>query len=179
MNKIDMMFSFVLGASVGSILTWEIVKYKFNLGPLEEIIECDTSNDDTPIEGIEGVKKNAKSIIDEHEYVAYNKGMQDEKEGEDSNMNDDKKPYVITPDEYDCSDYEPITLNYYADGVLTDIYDNIIEDIDGTVGFESLEHFGEYEEDTVYVRDDSAQTDYEILRDSDEYYDKYPDERNI
>lgn len=83
--------------------------------------------------------------------MAYNKS--EEKE-EDESMNN-TGPYVITPDEYDCSEYEPTTLNYYADGVLTDIYDNKIDDIDDMVGLESLDHFGEYEEDTVYVRDDS------------------------
>lgn len=88
-------------------------------------------------------------------------------------------PYVITPDEYDYSEYEPTTLNYYSDGVLTDIYDNKIDDIDEMVGLESLEHFGEYEDDTVYVRDDSKKVDYEILRNSEEYYDLYPDERNV
>ena len=88
------------------------------------------------------------------------------------------RPYVITPDEYDCSEYEPTTLNYYADGVLTDIYDNKIDNIDDMVGLESLEHFGEYEKDTVYVRDDDKKVDYEILRNSEEYYDLYPDERN-
>ena len=46
------------------------------------------------------------------------------------------------------------------------------------VGLESLDHFGEYEEDTVYVRDDSKKVDYEILRNTEEYYDLYPDERN-
>jgi hypothetical protein len=33
------------------------------------------------------------------------------------------------------------------------------------VGEESLEHFGEYEEDTVFVRNDHLMTGYEIQRD--------------
>ena len=161
----------------GSVVTWEVVKYKFDLGPYEDIIEEGGSENSelTSVEGIEGVKKNAKNIIETQEYVAYNKS--EEKE-DDESMNN-TGPYVITPDEYDCSEYEPTTLNYYSDGVLTDIYDNKIDDIDEMVGLESLEHFGEYEDDTVYVRDDSKKVDYEILRNSEEYYDLYPDERNV
>ena len=57
------------------------------------------------------------------------------------------------------------------------MYDNIIEDVEGTVGTDSLTHFGEYEDDSVFVRNDEKQIDYEILLDSDKYYDKYPEER--
>ena len=53
----------------------------------------------------------------------------------------------------------------YADGVLTDDWDHPIEDVEGLVGVESLTHFGEYEEDSVYVRNDRYKTDYEILKD--------------
>ena len=75
MNKIDMIFSFILGAAAGSVVTWEVVKYKFDLGPYEDIIEeCSSENSElTSVEGIEGVKKNAKNIIKTQEYVAYNK----------------------------------------------------------------------------------------------------------
>ena len=86
-------------------------------------------------------------------------------------------PYVIPPEEYDENDYETESLTYYADGVLTDMYDNIIEDVEDTVGTDSLTHFGEYEDDSVFVRNDERQIDYEILLDSDKYYDKYPEER--
>ena len=65
MNKIDMIFSFILGAAAGSVVTWEVVKYKFDFGPYEDIIEeCSSENSElTSVEGIEGVKKNAKNII--------------------------------------------------------------------------------------------------------------------
>ena len=99
MNKIDMIFSFILGAAAGSVVTWEVVKYKFDLGPYEDIIEEGGSENSelTSVEGIEGVKKNAKNIIETQEYVAYNKS--EEKE-DDESMNN-TGPYVITPDEYD------------------------------------------------------------------------------
>ncbi len=76
------------------------------------------------------------------------------------------KPYVIPPEDFgEEGDYEIKSLTYYADGVLTDDWDNVIEDIDELIGEESLTHFGEYEDDSVFVRDDQMKIDYEILRD--------------
>ena len=53
--------------------------------------------------------------------------------------------------------------------MLTDENDEIIEDVEETVGFESLNHFGEYEDDSVFVRNDARKCDYEILLDQRTY----------
>lgn len=82
------------------------------------------------------------------------------------------RPYVIDPWDFGEEDgYDTITLNYYADGVLTDDDNNVIEDeeIDDIVGKDFAEHFGEYEKDCVCVRNDRLKTDYEICRDLIEY----------
>lgn len=62
---------------------------------------------------------------------------------------------------------------YYADGVLANYYDEPIDDIDEYVGKDSLNHFGEYEADSVYVRNDEKKIDYEILRDDRKFSDVY------
>jgi hypothetical protein len=84
------------------------------------------------------------------------------------------RPYVISPAEFDTEDdYEVCSLNYYADGVLADDAGNVIEDVDGMVGRDSLTHFGEYEDDSVHVRNDALRCDFEILRDLSNYSDTY------
>lgn len=83
-----------------------------------------------------------------------------------------EKPYVIAPEEFgEMDDYETVSLTYYSDGVLTDDFDNEIEDVEGMVGEDSLDHFGEYEDDSVFVRNDRYKTDYEILLDLRKYSD--------
>ena len=73
-------------------------------------------------------------------------------------------PYVISPEEFgEYDDYEKITFTYYSDGVLADDCDQMIRDYDDIVGNDFYEHFGEYEQDSVYVRNDARKTDYEIL----------------
>lgn len=83
-----------------------------------------------------------------------------------------KPPYVISPDEFgEIEEYATETLYYYKDHVLADDQDNIIEDADDVIGVGSLTHFGEYEDDSVFVRNDREETDYEILLDPREYSD--------
>ena len=84
------------------------------------------------------------------------------------------RPYVIPPTEFDTEDdYEVYSLTYYADGVLADEQDNPIENIDGMIGRDSLNHFGEYEDHTVYVRNDDMQCDFEVQRDLRNYSDVF------
>ena len=87
-----------------------------------------------------------------------------------------KKPYVIPPEEYgEKLGYDMVSLQYYADGVLVDDAYNKYEadEIEMLVGLKSLEHFGDNEKDpdTVYVRNEDRETDYEILAVEDRYED--------
>ena len=85
--------------------------------------------------------------------------------GKGENEVEFKKPYVISPEEFgEMNDYEKTSLTYYANGVLTDESDEIIYNIEETVG-DALEHFGEYEDDSVFVRNEENMCDYEILLD--------------
>lgn len=78
--------------------------------------------------------------------------------------------YIIRPDEFgEYDDYDTISLTYYADHILTDEDDEIVEDIEDKIGFDALNHFGEYEEDSVFVRNDRIKCDYEILLDQRKY----------
>ena len=78
--------------------------------------------------------------------------------------------YIIRPDEFgEYDDYDTISLTYYADHILTDEDDEIVEDIEDKIGFDALSHFGEYEEDSVFVRNDRIKCDYEILLDQRKY----------
>ena len=74
-------------------------------------------------------------------------------------------PYVIEPDEFgELEGYEQVSLTYYADGILADEHGVIIDDVEGIVG-DALDHFGEYEDDSVFCRSDPKRCDYEILKD--------------
>ena len=82
------------------------------------------------------------------------------------------RPYIIEPQEFGALDgYSLITLYHYSDNVLADDCDELVEDLDNVVGEDYASHFGEYEDDCVYVRNDRLKADYEICRDLRKYSD--------
>ena len=156
---------FAAGAAIGSAVTWKIVKTKY-----EQIAQ----------EEIESVKKIFKHRIEEDKTTDEVEASEPQAPVENTPADDREvmkmilKPYVISPEEFgDKEDegYESISLTYYADGVLTDDWDERVDDVEETVGTDSLTHFGEYEDDSVFVRNDELKADYEILLDSRNYRD--------
>ena len=78
---------------------------------------------------------------------------------------------VLTPEEFRESSKNAKTLIYYKDGVLADTFGNVIKDINGEVGPEALKTFGLYDDESVYVRNDNNDFDYEIIRSPKTYGD--------
>ena len=155
---------FAAGAAIGSVITWKMVKTKYDQLIQEEIDSIKEAFSREEEEMVEDAK-NYVDILNDRGYATEET---DQKGGEDSV----ERPYVISPDEFDEFDnYEAVSLTYYADGVLTDEDDQPVDDVDEIVGEESLNHFGEYEDDSVFVRNDRLKTDYEILMDTRRFED--------
>ena len=169
------LFIFAVGAAIGSAVTWKFVETKYKKLADEDIASykemCErkygavekAESEKAPV--TEAPKSSVAQAIDICK-----------KEGYDMNVDecgrDMSKPYVIRPEEFgQFDDYKQVSLSYYEkDKVLTDELDNPIEDVDMTVGLDSLTHFGQYEDDSVYVRNDERMTDYEILLDIRGYW---------
>ena len=172
MNKI---FIFTLGAAVGSVVTWKLVKDKYARIAQEEIdsVKEVFSKRNKPEESVE--EKDEEPVPEPEEVAEYksiinNCGYSVVERVETTH----DKPYVIEPEIFgEDPDYETISLTYYADGVLTDENNCIIDpgEIESLIGEESLDHFGEYEDDSVFVRNEERKTDYEILSVSGNYDD--------
>ena len=182
---------FAAGAAAGSAVTWKLLKTKYEQIAQEEIDSvkerffASKNNDDaneTKDEAVEytlgtsqkpDIREYAAKLQEEGYSTDYN-GITTETKKE---VADVERPYTISPDEYgELDDYEMISLTYYADDVLADDMDEIVEDVDSVVGKDSLETFGEYEKDSVFVRNDERKCDYEILRDARNYSDVVPPE---
>lgn len=82
---------------------------------------------------------------------------------------DTTKPYIITQEEFNDSEYDCVTLFYCADKVLTDDDFNQITNIGIVGGYPILNEFGKYDYDCLYVRDNKKATDYEILLEEREF----------
>ncbi|MBS6180527.1 MAG: hypothetical protein KH921_07040 [Erysipelotrichaceae bacterium] len=180
MNKATNVLIFVLGAAVGSVVTWQYVKNKYERIAQEEIDSVKEvflkREPDVTVEVKEADVRNRKE--EKPGVVEYAARLQKEGYTNYAGMNSVEEvkvaesPYVISPEEFgEFDEYEKISLTYYADQVLADENDELVDDVDDVIGFESLTHFGEYEDDSVFVRNDRLKCDYEILMDSRLYSD--------
>ena len=188
MNKAAGFVMFVLGAAVGSVVTWQYTKKKYEQIAQEEIdsvkeifsrresaadVEIVTPEPQTAKVGKPEEKPDITEYaarLEREGYTNYSNVSAGEKKEEQEAI--EMKPYVISPDEFgEFEDYERISLSYYADQILADEDDEKVEDVDNVVGLESLTHFGEFEDDSVFVRNDRLKCDYEILLDQRTYSD--------
>lgn len=172
---------FTTGAAIGSVVTWKLVKTKYEQIANEEIEsvrefyaqkdkekltddaygedeeEPDAEEDEKTVE-----MKKYRDIISSEGYYG------EEKEGNEPMVDD--KPFVISPDDAEDSDYSIECLDYYeGDETLVDAFGDVVENIEETVGADFASHFGEYEPDTVFVQNDEHGLIYEICRDYRSY----------
>lgn len=85
---------------------------------------------------------------------------------------DDGFIYTIDPDDFNIlEDYGTETLYYTRDNYVVDVdYRKLSDDeIKATIGHDPLGSFGEYEDDSVHVRNEIRQIDYEILLSDKDY----------
>ena len=178
---------FVAGSAIGSVVTWKLIEKKYkDLADeeIESVIETFKNRKpritkDEVKETVEKVinkwkepKETVEDIVTAEGYSTEDK--EETEEDDESNYTVDVDPgvevivpYVITPEQFgEYSEYGTKTLTYYADNVLTDEIDNPITsgEMETMIGPDALDHFGEYEDDSVYIRDEMNEMDYEILK---------------
>ena len=181
MNKLISVGFFISGAAVGSIVTWQFLKTKYEEIAQEEIdsVKQTYAKREEKRQFIESKKSSETTgdmtyekdeVIRTEAVKEVNRIIEDNNYTSDINEVTRDQHYIIRPDEFgEYDDYDAISLTYYADHILTDEDDEIVEDIEDKIGFDALSHFGEYEEDSVFVRNDRIKCDYEILLDQRKY----------
>lgn len=197
-NKLLNTIMFATGAAIGSVVTWKILKTKYEQITQEEIDsvkyeygrlarlmqndnekvfrdeECDES---TEYEHTREFSENDKEMTEYYKLSDNYRSSDDErKNNEEGDMGDEDEvpyvngPYVISPDDFNNNPpgFNAQALDYFADDVLADGW-GVILDIDETIGEDAVNHFGEYVDDIVYVRNERTELDYEVTRDPRTY----------
>lgn len=186
---------FVLGAAAGSLVTWKLIEKKYmdmaddEIRSVKEMYRSKANRvtDDEVRDisrkyvdkekqeethhivnpPIETIMAQYASQDDKPDYTAYSQAKETKSTAKPSEPEvklDD--PYVIDPTEFgEFSEYEQRELTYYKDGVICENDTDMIDPYDIFGDLDVGDHFGEYENDRVFVRDDRRKVDYEILRD--------------
>ena len=173
-NTLSKILIFATGAAVGSFVTWKVVKTKYDrliqeeIDSVKEVFKrqcedepCEDANSDEDDEEEDDLCGNSE-YVDMVSGLGYKSEVDAKKEATDV-----RRPFVISPEEFgESDDYIPDmeTLYYHSDGVMTDEQGYVIEDVDDLVGLDAVNHFGEYEDHCVHVRNLKYGVDYEILR---------------
>lgn len=181
-NSVITGFSFLLGMGIGAYVTYMYVKDMYAEIAQEEInsvkeayvekaksIQKENITEDEKKEKADKAKN--KPDISEYTVKLKESGYTNYSEMSQED-NDVEAPYVIAPEDYGENDeYETISLTYYSDGVLTDEDDEVITNPGELVGRDFASHFGDYEDDSVFIRNDNRKIDFEILMDYRTYQD--------
>lgn len=164
---------FSAGVVAGGLVGYYICKKKYHIVKIEEVSEPKKINKDR-------VKKEAEEKIYEASYKKHEvDGDEDWDEAEKVNpVEPEMVPYVISPDSFinEHCEYAKIVLHYYEENEVLEYEeydeaegDDHFADIGSTIGHDSINHFGEFEKDTVYVRNEALGNDYEVLLEHSAY----------
>ena len=169
------LFIFAAGVVAGAVAGAYLVKDKVMADAKQEIEEVreyykskkeskkEETVEEQPVEEVKE-EKEYKTIVENSGYVNYNKP---EQVVQHSVLEDE--PYSIDPEEFGDKEeegWDTMTLTYFADGVLTDDTDEVVEQPEVVVGLDNLKIFEEFPDATcVYVRNETWRTDFEILKD--------------
>lgn len=196
MNKLGTVIAFLAGTAIGGMAAWRVANERYAKISEEDILSVKESfrNREQKLkdeieelksklevtECLEEEEKVPSTILSTNEH--QDKGDINEyvrmvnrtkyahtsvPQKEDHSV---EAPYVISPEEFGEMDgYTQISLTYFEDDdILSDENGVIIDDPEEIVG-DALNHFGDYEEDSVFVRSDPKRCDYEILKDLRSY----------
>lgn len=170
------LFIFAAGVVAGAVAGAYLVKDKVMADAKQEIEEVreyykekmekqEVKEEETVVE-----EKQEEVKVEEYQeitkqYTNYNKPI----EPIGNYTMPEEEPYVIEVDEFGDKEeegWDTMTLTYFADGVLVDDVDEVVEQPDIVVGLDNLKVFEEFPQATaVYVRNETWRTDFEILRD--------------
>lgn len=172
-NLLSKVFIFAAGAAVGSVVTWKLIKTKYEQLAEEEIESVKEVYSRRALRDPYVGNESNEPAVEEEEKLAYAKltveaGYTEKEKEAIRKVNN--MPYVISPEDVGDTDYDIVTLFYYDDQTLADEDNIVIDNPEEAVGPDALGSFGEYEDDTVYVRDDRLQIDYEILLSDRPFY---------
>lgn len=200
-NKVFGTILFTAGVVIGSLVTWKVIKTKYEDIAQKEIDSVkeeytrlmvsmkkklndsvtykDDNNEDDRSEKDtdnidDSIMTNYNEIVKGYRSSDYEENTQNEKEGEEKEEDNDgvsymEAPYVISPDDFgSVPGYNVEPLDYFADGILADGW-GVELDIAETIGEDAINHFGDYDDDVVYVRNEQTKLEYEVTRDPRTY----------
>lgn len=168
------LFIFAAGVVAGAVAGAYLIKDKVMADAKQEIEEVreyyKSKKEEEPVEE----KQEETKVEDKKEYEEITRNYTNyNKPNEQPKKVVEDMPYVIDVEEFgELPEYDTATYTYFADGVLVDDVDDVIDDPDPIIGLENLKIFEEFPGcSAIYVRNDIWRMDFEVLKDDWEWKD--------
>ena len=176
--RLSTLIAAVSGAIIGSAITYFVTKSKAEAYIQSEIDKYkEESGRTAPLPYVAEKTKDISQEAIASDYASREPRMTDYNRPYVSHVeipveNEPKKPYEITFEEFDADeDFMKEPYMVWPDGYVTDTADNIISDIDGTVGRQMLSAVIDGDILEGYVRNEEIRMDFELIRAKDNYED--------
>lgn len=184
MGKLGYLGSFVIGGGIGALVAWIFTRKKYEKLVNDEIksvreefskeshivvVKNEENAEKTP-DNSKADLKNYQGVVKENHYTSYKQALEEVKKTAQSQ--DIIFPYLIEADEQGESGFAKETLIWYeGDSTLADETGKIIDQPDTVIGMNNLDDFGK--NDVIYVRNETEEIDYEVIRDPDAFSETY------
>ena len=179
MSKIKGLLIFAAGAVAGTVAGIGISKRHFEAIAAQEInevrdyyrkankeLEEQKEEQKEEQENTEEEEVVEETIEEYNNIIKYGNYVTTEEIDDEEDDYSDDEPYIIDPSEFgNNGNYATQTCTYFADGVLVDDVDEVIEDPEKLVGNLHVDIFRDFDATSVYVRNDWMKMDFEILKD--------------
>ena len=178
---------FAVGAVAGSLATYVAMKTKCEKQIQEEVNSVrkafatydESTRDNNSEASTEPESKDEENSSNTKTYERYNSLLHNYTPTEEPAKNTsttgkvrDYIPEVIPPEDYgEIEEYDQLEYTYFADCVIVDSDGDIVDadEVEDTISFESLNHFGDYESDAVYIKNDERHAYYAVYKDLRKY----------
>lgn len=199
-QSLSISFAFLLGAWLSYIVTKKALEEKYDQRAQDEVASIRRAYEDVLNEKIPQTESTEKEepiasptlVVPETPHTQYAHLTNDlgysktepaeeaQQQADDQALRDifddpvNKVPYIISPDDFgSLPGYDAVSWTYYSDGTVANDEEEALspQEIEDTIGRESLRHYGEYEDDSIHVRNDMKRCDYEVLKSDEDYED--------
>ena len=165
---------FVSGVAIGVGVSWIYHKNKYEQLVEEEVesIREHMNVDKKPHADLRKEKEERQQEPEDNKQAVkdYHKVIKD---NDYDPLEPERDIFVVTPEDFaSIPGYDADSLYYYDNDVISNDDEVEVDNVEDILGMSTLEvraHFGEFDENAVYIRNNLLHTDYEVLRNFEDF----------
>lgn len=165
---------FLAGVAIGGIASWKYLNVKYEKRYEQEIKESKERFKSYLLKDVEPIIEKYNKEEEQKAEAIISTPQPVKKVNYNAKSSGKAHHYAIDPNDFgelESEGYSSVSYTHYSDNVLLDEMNDPVTDIDDFVGSDYKSHLGEYEDDSVCIRNEKYKMDIQIIFDSRRYAD--------